>query len=278
MKVEESGQSESGQSHESPLSERELISEDFACDICDKSFGTENSLKAHRLRAHRKSANWSNEDKAAKGSPSENVGEEEISLDLKKETQTTNQAVALARSQQRLKALNPKSEFLHGGQQQPEGNSTSKTLADVELAQYIRSLRETTGHPNNNGDSSETALLKKEVTDLREALRQKDLQSLRDENAKINEELKEIRSEMRTLPNSGSDLAALVKSTENIIIKAVESEGPIRRYLTPDGITIQKPSDAPKLQTQIETRSGVLEELRRHNLVTRIVDVQKGGA
>ena len=271
MKVEESGQSESGQSHESPLSERELISEDFACDICDKSFGTENSLKAHRLRAHRKSANWSNEDKAAKGSPSENVGEEEISLDLKKETQTTNQAVALARSQQRLKALNPKSEFLHGGQQQPEGNSTSKTLADVELAQYIRSLRETTGHPNNNGDSSETALLKKEVTDLREALRQKDLQSLRDENAKINEELKEIRSEMRTLPNSGSDLAALVKSTENIIIKAVESEGPLRRYLMPDGtIPIKAPGDAPLLQAQ-PAGNNVLEVLKAHGLTTRVV-------
>ena len=280
MKVEESGQSESGQSesgqsHESPLSEPELISEDFSCDICDKSFGTENSLKAHRLRAHRKSANWSNEDKAAK--PSDANDEQEIADDFRRQSRTASQALSLARNQSRLKNTNPHMfRELYGHE---EDGSPTRAIVDLEVAKTLRAMRQEEPSHQNNGDStSETALLKKEVTDLKEALRQKDLQSLRDENAKINEELKEIRSEMRSLPNSGSDLAALVKSTENIIIKAVESEGPIRRYLTPDGITIQKPSDAPKLQTQIETRSGVLEELRRHNLVTRIVDVQKGGA
>jgi hypothetical protein len=273
--VEESGQSESGQSHESPLSGPELISEDFSCDICDKSFGTENSLKAHRLRAHRKSANWSNEDKAAKASDAND--EQEIADDFRRQSRTASQALSLARNQSRLKNTNPHMfRELYGHE---EDGSPTKAIVDLEVAKTLRAMRQEEPSHQNNGDSSETALLKKEVTDLKEALRQKDLQSLRDENAKINEELKEIRSEMRSLPNSSSDLAALVKSTENIIIKAVESEGPLRRYLLPDStIPIKAPGDAPPLLRVQPAGNNVLEELKKHNLVTRIVDVQKGGA
>jgi hypothetical protein len=249
----------------------------FDCPECGKSFGAQKSVEAHMLRSHRIKPS-SLGGKAAKGSPSENVGEEELATAFKKEAQVANNAVLAARGKQRLRNLDPNSyKELYGI---PPGQSEvgpASKLIDLEIIRQLRDMRQEEPSHQNNGDSNETAVLKREVSDLKEALRMKDLQSLRDENAKINEELKEIRSEMRSLPNSSSDLAALVKSTENIIIKAVESEGPIRRYLTPDGITIQKPSDAPKLQTQIETRSGVLEELRRHNLVTRIVDV-KGGA
>lgn len=248
----------------------------FDCPECGKTFGAQKSVEAHMLRSHRiKPASLGGR------TATENL-EEDLNADLKKEAQLTNNMVVLARGKQRLKALDPESfRSLHGGQQQPEGSSTSKTLADVELAQYIRSLRETTGHPNNNGDSSETAVLKREVTDLREALRQKDLQNLRDENAKINEELKEIRSELRSSAGSNSsDLAQVVKSVENLLSEGLQHPGPLRNYLVPDAINIQKPSDAPALLRgqPAEARSNVLEELKKRGLVTRIVDVQKGGA
>jgi len=94
------------------------------------------------------------------------------------------------------------------------------------------------------------------------------------------QQFRELKSEVESLRRNASapdSLTQVVKSLENLLTEGLQHPGPIRTYLTPDGITIQKPSDAPKLQTQIETRSGVLEELRRHNLVTRVVDV-KGGA
>jgi len=268
LKVE-SGQSESGQS-ESPLSEPELISADFACDICDKSFGTENSLKAHMLRAHRQAANWTGGNKAAKASDAND--EQEIADDFRRESRTASQALSLARNQSRLKNTNPHMfRELYGHE---EDGSPTRAIVDLEVAKTLRAMRQEEPAHQNNGDSNETAVLKREVSDLKEALRQRDLQSLRDENAKINEELKEIRSEMRSLPNSSSDLAALVKSTENIIIKAVESPGVIRNYLLPsDGGYIKDKKDAPLLHTQAEPGPGgslVISELAKRGLVTRV--------
>ncbi len=244
----------------------------FDCPECGKTFGAQKSVEAHMLRSHRiKPSSLGGIGATEKVSKDDG---ESLVGDFKAENTIAANALVLARNKARLRQQDPH-QFRQLYGHQDEDGSPTRAIVDLEVAKTLRAMRQEEPSHQNNGDSSETVLLKKEVTDLKEALRQKDLQSLRDENAKINEELKEIRSEMRSLPNSSSDLAALVKSTENIIIKAVESEGPIRRYLTPDGsVNIQKPSDAPKLQTQIGTRSGVIEELRSHGLVTKIVERQ----
>jgi hypothetical protein len=252
---------------------RQLLSEGLDVDAVAEESGLSKMVVLGISGAMKKAQKKleATEDKAAKSSPSENVGEEEISLDLKKEAQITNQAVALARSQQRLKSLDPKSEFLHGGQQQPEGSSTSKTLADVELAQYIRSLRETTGHPNNNGDSQG---LQKQINDLREQLHQKDLEALQKQSDKLEAEIQGLREDVRHSTNGGSDLAVVVRETSNLIGKALESPGVIRSYLVPDGINIGKKADAPPLlrAQPVEAGNNVLEVLKKHGLVTKVVE------
>lgn len=201
--------------------------------------------------------------------------ETDLNTDLKKETQTTNQAVALARGQLRLKALNPKSEFLHG-EQQPEGN-TSRVLVDLETARLIRSMREETEQERhkNNGDSSSgqaIAELQKEFNAFKEQMHKKEIEALQKQSDKLEGQIVELRADLRSSAGSNSDLAVVVKEGKDLIVKALETQGPIRTYLVPDAINIQRPADAPKLQTQTETRSGVLEELRRHGLVTKIVE------
>jgi len=228
------------------------------------------------------------EDKAAKGSPSENVGEEEISLDLKKEAQITNQAVALARSQQRLKSLDPKSEFLHGGQQQPEGN-TSRVLVDLETARLIRSMRQETEeqerHRNNNGDSSSSqaiTALQKEFAEFREQMHKRELESLQKQSDKLEAQISDLRSDLRSSAGSNSDLAVVVKEGKDLLVKALETQGPIRSYLIPSTNFVRPKEEAPLVRAAAATpgapgQYNFLEEMRKRGLVTRVVDLQKGG-
>jgi hypothetical protein len=240
----------------------------FDCPECGKAFGAQKSVEAHMLRSHRIKPSSLGGGTGATGKVSNKDDGESLVADIRAENTVASNQLLLSRNKSRLRQQDPH-EFsrLYGHE---EDGSPTRAIVDLEVAKTLRAMRQEEPSHQNNGDSNETALLKKEVTDLKEALRQKDLQSLRDENAKINEELKEIRSEMRSLPNSSSDLAALVKSTENIIIKAVESEGPLRRYLIPDGtIPIKAPGDAPLLRVQ-PAGNNVLEELKKHGLVTRV--------
>ena len=203
------------------------------------------------------------------GEPSENVGEEEITADLKREAQVTNAGVALARSQQRLKSLDPNLyQSLHGGQQSE--TSPGKILADLELAKYIKQMRENESHQNNGGDSQG---LQKQINDLKEELHKKDVETLQKQSDKLEAEIQGLREDMRHSTNSGSDLAVVVRETSNLIGKALESPGVIRSYLVPDGINIGKKADAPALlrAQPVEARNNVLEVLKKHGLVTHVV-------
>ena len=208
------------------------------------------------------------EDKAAKDSPSENLGEEEITLDMKKEAQITNSAVALARSQQRLKSLDPALyQALHGPGQAE--SSSSKTLIDIETAKLIRSWREEEPPHRNNGDgaeASETALLRKELETAKEEMRRRDVEDLKGQIA-------ELRQDLRHSANSASDLAVVVRETSNLIGKALESPGVLRNYLLPADAYIKDKAEAPLLhqQTGLGTRS-VVSALHGHGLVTKIIE------
>ena len=274
MKVEESGQSESGQSHESPLSEPELISADFACDICDKSFGTENSLKAHRLRAHRKSANWSNEDKAAKASDAND--EQEIADDFRRESRTASQALSLARNQSRLKNTNPHMfRELYGHE---EDGSPTRAIVDLEVAKTLRAMRQEEPSHQNNGDSSETTLLRKQVDELREEMRRKDVEALRKETEKLEGQISDLRADLSRSTNSNSDLAVVVREGKDLLVKALESSGPIRSYLVPSENFLRPKGDAPLLHTQAAVATpgefNFIEEMRKRGLVTHVRDVR----
>lgn len=252
---------------------RQLLSEGLGVDAVAEESGLSRmvvlGLKGALIKASKRLA--ATQDKA----PPENVGEAEISLDLKKEAQITNQAVALARSQQRLKSLDPKSEFLHGGQQQPEGN-TSRVLVDLETARLIRSMRQETEeqerHKNNGGgaEATETLNLRKEVDALREEIRKKDVEDLKGQIA-------EMRQEMRHSTNSGSDLAVVVREASGLLEKIVTSDGPLRSYLMPDNnIPIKPRGDAPLLQGQpAGGQNGLVDVLRERGLTTRIVHAQR---
>jgi len=274
LKVEESGQSESGQSHESPLSEPELISADFACDICDKSFGTENSLKAHRLRAHRKSANWSNEDKAAKASDAND--EQEIADDFRRESRTASQALSLARNQSRLKNTNPHMfRELYGHE---EDGSPTRAIVDLEVAKTLRAMRQEEPSHQNNGDSSETTLLRKQVDELREEMRRKDVEALRKETEKLEGQISDLRADLSRSTNSNSDLAVVVREGKDLLVKALESSGPIRSYLVPSENFLRPKGDAPLLHTQAAVATpgefNFIEEMRKRGLVTHVRDVR----
>ena len=213
----------------------------------------------------------------AQGEPSlqsgkSNSDEESLIADIKGENTLAANAVLLARNKSRLRLQDPTSFNSLFPSGQPE-SSTSR-LADLEIARYVKNMRleeETTRH--NNGDSQTTLGLQKQIDDLREQLHQKDVQNLRDETTELKQELKEIRSEMRSSGGSNSsDLAVVVRETTNLIGKALESPGVIRNYLLPgDGGYIKDKRDAPLLHTQAEPGGSlVISELAKRGLVTRV--------
>lgn len=215
----------------------------------------------------------------SEGEPSENLGkanqeEETLVNDLRHEAKVDGAALIAARNRNRLKREGPEIYGqLHGGSE----GSSSRVLVDLETAKLIRAMRletEEQQHHRNDGDSNSQVLeIQREVNELKDKLAKKDIENLTKQTEDLRQDLKELRQELRSSPNSSSDLAALVKSTENIIIRAVESEGPIRRYLTPDGINIQKPSDAPALlRAQPAEASGLVDALRAHGLTTRVLE------
>jgi len=216
----------------------------------------------------------------AKASPSENLGEEEIITDFKKETQVTNSALSLARSQQRLKSLDPaKYQELHGGQQQPEGNSPSRVLVDLETAKLIRSMREETEQERhkNNGDSSSQAIaeLQKEFNAFKEETHKKELEALQKQSDKLEGQISDLRADLSRSTNSNSDLAVVVKEGKDLLVKALESSGPLRSYLIPTENFLHKKEEAPTLHTQAVATPApgefdFLAEMKKHGLVTTV--------
>jgi len=275
---QENNQDQISAKNQNPISRPDQGNPDnqFDCPECGKTFETRKSVEAHALRSHRiKPASLGGR------TATENLGEEEISLDLKKEAQITNQAVALARGQQRLKALDPKSEFLHGGQQQPEGNSPSRVLVDLETAKLIRSMRqETEEQERHNGDSNSQVLqVQRELNDLKDKLAKKDIENLTKQTDDLRQELKELRADVRGSAGAQSDVAVLMRETSNLIGRALENPGVIRNYLIPSENFLRPKGDAPVLHTQAVATPGefnFLEEMKKHGLVTKITDVRRG--
>jgi len=232
------------------------------------------------LGAARKAEKRLDKTEALQPAGKSNQEEETLVNDLRDEAKLTGAALTLARNQNRLKAVAPGLyDALHGKETQAE-SSPSRTLIDLEVLREIKAMRaQDEGSHRNNGDSQNTVELQKQINALREELHQKDVQNLRDETTELKQELKEIRSELRSSAGSNSDLAVVVRETSNLIGKALESPGVLRNYLLPDGsINIGKKADAPALlHTQVETGNGtVVSELRGRGLVTRII--QKEGS
>lgn len=207
----------------------------------------------------------------AQGEPSGlgKADDEEKNLieDFKGENALAASAVILARNKSRLKLQDPalyNSLFPSG--QQPESNTSR--LADLEIARYIRSMRlEEESARHNNGDSSnETALLRKELQNVKEEMRKKDVEDLKGQIA-------ELRQEMRHSTNSASDLAVVVREGKDLLVKALENPGPLRNYLAPDNVNIRSPGDAPALlrAQPAEAQSGLIAALRAHGLTTHVV-------
>ena len=256
---------------------RQLLSEGLGIDAVAEESGLSRmvvlGISGALKKAQKKLA--ATEDKAAKGSPPENVGEEEITADLKREAQVTNAGVALARSQQRLKSLDPNLyQSLHGSGQS-EANSPGKILADLELAKYIKQMRENESRPNNGGDSQATLGLQKQIDDLKEEMHKKDVEALKKETEKLAGEIGELRADLRHSTNSGSDLAVVVREASGLLEKAVESNGPLRAYLMPNNIDIKPRREAPELRRQVvqaEPGSGtVVSGLSKYGLVTQVL-------
>ena len=218
------------------------------------------------LRTHRLKPSSSLGAKAAKGNPEE---ETDLNTDLKRETQLTNNMVVLARGKQRLKSLDPGAyRDLHGPEQAE--TSAGKVMADLELSRYIRTLRENESHPNNGGDSQG---LQKQINDLKEALHQKDVEALQKQSDKLEEEIRELRADVRGSAGAQSDLAIVVKESKDLLSQVISHDGPLRAYLMPDNINIGKKADAPPLlHAQAAVGNGsVIQELQRHGLTTRIL-------
>ena len=200
------------------------------------------------------------EDKAAKGSPPENP----LVNDLRDEAKLDGAALIAARNQNRLRTTSPKLYAdLHGGQES-EANSPGKILADLELAKYIKQMREqeTTGHQNNNGgDSQAISELKKQVDDLKEERHKKDLEDLKGQ-------ITELREDMRHSTNSASDLAVVIRESSQLLSQVITHPGPIRNYLAPDIVRDKK--EAPFLAQPAEARNKIIDTLRMHGLTTRV--------
>jgi uncharacterized C2H2 Zn-finger protein len=256
--VQETSHQESNQDQISdPISHPDQGDPDnqFECPECGKTFAVEKSLEGHMLRTHRLKPGG----KAAKGNLEE---ETDLNADLKKEAQTTNNMVVLARGKARLKSLDPGAYREHYGPPEQAETSAGKVMADLELSRYIRTLRENESHPNN-GDSSQGILdLQRQLSDLRTEMHKKEIEELKSE-------VRGLREDMRRSTNSGSDLAVCVKSVENLLSEGLSHPGPIRQYLTPTEQLIRDKKDAPALQ-RVEPSGTVISELARHGLVTQI--------
>jgi hypothetical protein len=210
--------------------------------------------------------------------PSKDLGkadqEEETTLvkDLRDEAKLTGAAVTLARNQNRLKAVAPGLyDALHGSGQSEA--SSGKILADLELAKYIKQMRENESHPNNGDSSSQaTTELQRQINELKEELHKKDIEALTKQNGKLEEEIRELRAGVRGSAGAQSDLAIVVKESKDLLSQIITHDGPLRSYLMPDNISIKAPGDAPLLRAQpVEARSGVVDVLRERGLTTRVV-------
>ena len=263
--VQETSHQESNQDQISdPISHPDQGDPDnqFECPECGKTFALEKSLEGHMLRTHRLKPGG----KAAKGNPEE---ETDLNSDLKREAQTTNNMVVLARGKARLKSLDPGAYRDHYGPPEQSETSPGKVLADLELAKYIKQMRENESHPNNGGDSQG---LQKQINDLKEELHKKDVEALQKQSDKLEAEIQGLREDMRHSTNSGSDLAVCVKSVENLLTEGLQHPGPLRNYLVPDTINIKPAADAPPLlRAQPAARNNVVDILKEHGLTTRVV-------
>ena len=221
-------------------------------------------LKGSMVKANKRSIKVS-------GEPSDSLGkadQEEATLvnDLRDEAKLDGAALIAARNRNRLKREGPEIYGqLHGGQQL-EANSPGKILADLELAKYIKQMREQEAGHSNNGDSQAISELKKQVDDLKEERHKKDLEDLKGEIA-------EMRQDMRHSTNSNSDLAVVVKEASSILEKLVTSDGPLRAYLMPDTtITVKPRNDAPELLRAQPVETRLFETLKAHGLTTHIIE------
>lgn len=207
--------------------------------------------------------------------PSQNLEEEtDLNTDLKKEAQTTNNMVVLARGKQRLKSLDPVAYRDHYGPPEQAETSPGKVMADLELSRYIRTLRENESHPNN-GDSSQAMLeLQRQITDLKTEMHKKDIENLTKQTDDLKQEVKELRSDVRGSVGVQSDLAVIVRETSSLLEKVISHDGPLRSYLSPD-VPIQPRGAAPLLRAQpAEAQNGLVDVLRSHGLTTRVIERQ----
>lgn len=205
-----------------------------------------------------------------------NSDEEGLVGDFQKETKISNSALALSRSQARLRNLDPNSyKDLYGTQPGQSEVGPASKLIDLEIIRQLRDMRLSEEHRNNGGgaEATETLNLRKEVDALREEIRKKDVEALKKETEKLEGQIVELRADLRSSAGSNSDLAVVVRETSNLIGKALESPGPLRNYLVPADAYIKDKAEAPLLhqQTGLGTRS-VVSELSKRGLVTKIIE------
>jgi len=227
---------------------------------------------------------------AEDNAPCESLGkaspEEEIITDFKKETQVTNSALSLARSQQRLKSLDPaKYQELHGPGPEQAETSLGKLLTDIEFSRYLKTLREQESHPHqNNGDSGSSQAiteLQKEFAEFREQMHKKEIEFLQKQSDKLEGQISDLRSDLRSSANSNSDLAVVVREGKDLLVQALQTSGPIRSYLVPSTNYVMPKEEAPAVHMQAVAtpapgQFNFLEEMRAKGLVTRIRDVKRG--
>ena len=213
-----------------------------------------------------------------------NQEEETLVNDLRDESKLTAAALNLGRNRNRLRQAAPELyDALHGKETQAE-SSPSRTLIDLEVLREIKAMRaQDEGSHRNNGDSnSRVSEMQRELNELKDKLAKKDIENLTKQTDDLREEVKELRADVRGSAGVQSDLAIVVREGKDLLVKALESSGPIRSYLVPSTNFVRPKEEAPLVRAAAATpgapgQYNFLEEMRRRGLVTRVVDLQKGG-
>lgn len=249
----------------------EDLKEVFVCEDCGAEFPKKKSLEAHALRAHRKksSKSFSKQDPAP---------EKDLVQDFKAEGKLAGSAVAAARSKLRLKKLDPQEYARLYGDGTSGKRSLPQQFSEFEFGRYIRSLRlqeeggGSSGSPAMQRMQDKLDAQDRKIEAMKEKAQQKEMNDLKAVQQKQAEEIKVLKQNQNVVQGEFVGLIHEVK--EGFRDWKDSGGGPLTQLAAASAgfqrVLIEPLENAPKSSPREPRQSSLLEQARKHGLVTTI--------